>query len=618
MWYFPEKYQKPVIDFNKEAAKFVGELEDDFAKITLAKFLYRNLGITTHFLTGIDLYPDQLLTIKGMLQSNYTLCVWGRGVSKTWTAAVYCILQAVFEPKSSILIAGPTFRTARFIFNHIEKIVDQPEAKMLFACMGAKVRRNDEFRWNINGGEVVAIPLNGEKIRGFRANILLIDEFLLMPEDLVEKVLIPYLVVPKDLSRRKRIRAREDELVAKGIITEAQRTKFTNKNKLIALSSASYTCEYLYKKYSEYIAAIQSPEMPEHGGTYFVSQLSWEAVPQDRIDKSIIELASSNEANLATFKREYCAQFIDGSDSYFSMNKMIGCTIPDGQAPTMLLRGSKEKKYIMAIDPNFSNSPTADDFAMCVIELDEGNKLGGTVVHSYAEHGKDLKDHIKYFHYILTNFNIEMILIDYAGYQFIEAANESECFRNSKIDLKIFDFTSEKDGDDLVEELKKAKRGYNKQIGRIVFNQYFTTDFIRKGNEWLQGCIDYKKIWFGGSIKGNKTAFSAVENIDLDVSKIIDMSNFDQDETPLGYFIDRQEVLIKQTKYQCAAIEVKTSIRGTQSFDLPDIMKRDNTPSRMRRDSYTALMLACWCMKCYHDICQAPEQSYETFTPILV
>ena len=544
---------------------------------------------------------------------------WSNGFisHNTWTAAVYCILQAILEPKTSILVAGPTFRTARFIFNHIEKICNQPEAQLLAQAMGAKIRRNDEFRWNINGGEIVAIPLNGEKIRGFRANILVIDEFLLMAEEMVERVLIPYLVVPKDLTRRKRIREREDELIERGVITEKDRTKFENKAKLIALSSASYTCEYLYKKYDEYVKAIYSDTMPDEGAKYFVSQLGWDSIPVDRIDKSVIELAQSNEGNMATFQREYCAQFLDGSDSYFSMKKMMACTVPDGESPTLLLQGSKDKKYLLTIDPSFSNSPTSDDFSMKVTELDDEGKVGGTIVHLYDESGKDLKDHIRYFHYLLTHFNIEMIMIDNAGYQFIDAANESQLFVNDKINLKFFDFVSEKTGDEYLEQIKAARMSYNKQMGRIVFAQYFTTDFIRNANEWLQGCFDYKRLWFASGLKADPQAFEKAVSLNVDVKSLIG-TTLDKDESAIGYFIDNQSVLTQQTKYQCASIEVKTTIRGIQSFDLPQIMKRDNTPNRMRRDSYTTCMMSAWLMKCYNDIMTAPVQSFETFEPIFV
>ncbi len=608
MWYEPEKYKREIKDVNIELAALAGELDTKTAKITLAKFLRRNVGFTTELLTGIKLAPYQIITIKAMLDRNYGLCVWGRGVGKTFCAAVYCILQCIFEPDTNILIAGPTFRTARFIFNHIEKISERPEAKMLFECLGHKSKRGDEFRWNINGGSIVAIPLNGEKIRGFRANVLVIDEFLLMSEEMVEKVLMPYLVAPQDIGYRLKIREREDALIRRGKMKEEDRIVFENRAKMIALSSASYQVEYLYSKYSEYIQKIYDPKPSENGVTFFVSQLAWNAIPADMIEKSVIEVAQSNEANGPMFNREYGAQFIDGSESYFSMNKMIACTAKDGEEPSLLLRGGRDKKYILAIDPNFSNSPTADHFAMCVMELDD-NKQGGTIVHSYAKAGKDLKDHINYFYYLMTSFKIEMIIIDYAGYQFIEAANESELFRKIGMDLKIFDFSSEKDGADLEEELKKARNAYNRQIHRIVFTQYFTSDFIRKANEWLQGCIDYKKIWFGSSMKA-AGMFSKAMDAQVDYSLV--------DEEGLEEFLDTQNILIKQTKYQCAAIEVKTTAKGVQTFDLPQLMKRDTTVKRQRKDNYTALMLATWGMKCYHDIMNVPQEQFETFTPFFI
>ena len=619
MWFDPFEKEKLIIENpNEEFKKLIGELDDDIAKITLARFLYKNLGFTVELLTGVKLFPDQIINIKGMMQSNHSLCVWSRGLGKTSAAAIFAVLMCIFYPKTNILICGPTFRTARFIFNYIEKMTESKDGKMLLAALGInKSKRNDEFIWRINEGSIIAIPLNGEKIRGFRANILIIDEFALMSEDLVERVLIPYLIVPQDLKKRQQIRAMEDKLILKGIIKEEQRTKAVNTSKLIGLSSASYTCEYLFRKYQEYINQINNPTNTKDAGKYFVSQMSWDSIknPEDRMDKSIIELAQSNQANSASFQREYCAKFMDGSSGYFSMDKMLACSIPDGQEPTQLLRGHKDKKYLIAIDPNFSGSDTSDHFAMCVleIELNKDNKFIGTVVHQYACAGKDLKNHIAYFHYLLTNFNIEIIIIDNAGYQFIESANESEVFRNSNIDLKIFEFSSEKDGEEYVNQIKEAKKAYNRQMQKIVFTQVFNTDFICKSNEWLQGCIDYKRVWFSSPIKGCPDAFDKAIQVPINSNLIGD--ELDTGESAIGYFIDHQETLMKQLRYEASAIEVSVNAKGNQTFDLPAVIKRDRSPSRMRRDSYTALLLACWGMKCYGDILNTPVESFETFIP---
>ena len=128
MLYSPEKYEKPLININEELMKIKGDLNDKEAKITLAKFLRSNLGITTELISGIKLAPFQEVTLKGLFNRNFSMCVWGRGCGKSFIAAVYCFLQCIFEPNTKILIAGPTFRTARFIFENLEKFVDSKGA----------------------------------------------------------------------------------------------------------------------------------------------------------------------------------------------------------------------------------------------------------------------------------------------------------------------------------------------------------------------------------------------------------------------------------------------------------------------------------------------------------
>ena len=121
MIFCPDKYKKELFDINEELMSLKGELEDKEAKISLAKFLRGNLSFTTELISGIKLAPYQEATLKGMLNRNFSMCVWGRGCGKTFIASVFCFLQCIFEPGTKILIAGPTFRTARFIFNNLEK-----------------------------------------------------------------------------------------------------------------------------------------------------------------------------------------------------------------------------------------------------------------------------------------------------------------------------------------------------------------------------------------------------------------------------------------------------------------------------------------------------------------
>ena len=231
MIYCPKKYEFDSKNINEELIKLEGYLNNKEAKISLAKFLRYNLGFTTELISGIKLAPYQEATLKGLFNRNFSMCVWGRGCGKTFIAAVYCFLQCIFEPNTKILVAGPTFRTARFIFENLEKMVESKGAELLMQAFGAKSKRNDQFQWQINGGTVTAIPLSGEKIRGFRANILLLDEYLLLPEDIIKTVLMPFLVAPQDMAERIKIREQENELIKNGLLKEEDRIEFKNTSK---------------------------------------------------------------------------------------------------------------------------------------------------------------------------------------------------------------------------------------------------------------------------------------------------------------------------------------------------------------------------------------------------
>tara|TARA_R110000751_G_scaffold171517_4_gene277973 strand:- start:4290 stop:6143 length:1854 start_codon:yes stop_codon:yes gene_type:complete len=616
MWSSPEKYEREVDNVNDRLSRLEGFLDDKKAKITLAEFLRSNLYFTTYLLTGIKLAPYQEITLRALFNRNFSMCVWGRGCGKSFIASIYCFLQCIFEPNTKILIAGPTFRTARFIFNNIEKIVETKEAALLAQAFGAKTKRNDQYEWKINGGTITAIPLSGEKIRGFRANVLVLDEFLLLPEDIIKNVLMPFLVAPQDMTRRMQVKEIEDELIQQGAMEEKDRTKFANTSKMIALSSASYTFENLYKTYQEWVGKIETKENKQEA-KYFVSQLGYEALPEEMIDRTIIDEASEGGSSHYSFQREYCAQFTDGSDSYFSAKKMDLCTLKGDEEPCTLMVGRSSKRYVLGIDPNMSDSPSADYFAMAVMEIDDSSGRG-TLVHSYAGLGS-LNNHVKYLAYLVQAFNIVFICLDNAGSDtFLDSCNESQFFKDVRVNLKTIPLNADAEGLEYQKSLKQAKIKYNLENNQICFNQVFTTTFIRRANEHLQACIDYKKIWFASRTASNETFFNRTSSLRLPNPKKIIFTGDRKDWSMLD-FIEHQDDMIHQTKKQCSLVEHKATSRGSQNFDLPQHLKRSTSPNKARKDNYSALMLANWGLKLYNEITKLEvNNNKETFEPVML
>ena len=77
MWYGPQKYvSNDLYNVNQEMLKLEGYLEDREARISLAKFLRANLGLTVELISGIKLAPFQEVTLKGMMNRNFSMCVW--------------------------------------------------------------------------------------------------------------------------------------------------------------------------------------------------------------------------------------------------------------------------------------------------------------------------------------------------------------------------------------------------------------------------------------------------------------------------------------------------------------------------------------------------------------
>ena len=140
-------------------------------------------------------------------------------------------------------------------------------------------------------------------------------------------------------------------------------------------------------------------------------------------------------------------------------------------------------------------------------------------------------------------------------------------------------------------------------------------DFIRKGNEYLQACIDYKKVLFASRTCSNDKVFDNI--IGTTLPKDLIFTGDKADWTNLD-FIENQDDFIYQTKKQCALVEYTTTSRGMQNFDLPQHLKRGSSATRARKDNYSAFMLANWGVKCYNDIMkQTVENNTFTFTPVM-
>lgn len=609
-------------DVNKELLKLEGFLEEEDAKYHLHNFLRSNITFTTNLIAGVDLFPFQHLAIKSMLETDYFLGIWSRGMSKSFSTAIYAFLDAIFNQGVQIGILAATFRQSKMIFEKIEDIANKPQAQFLAQCITKKSKKNDQWTLEIGDSRIIALPLgDGSKLRGFRFHRIIIDEFLLMPEHIYNEVILPFLSVVQNPTEREKVRKLEDQLIASGKMKEEDRRQWPN-NKLIALSSASYKFEYLYKVYETFEDLILngprsgSPDVAKRVITHF----SYDVAPEALYDQNLIN-QSKQTMSQSQFDREFNAIFTDDSSGFFKTSTMAACTVVDGDSPCLEVAGDRGSEYLLAFDPSWAESESSDDFAIQVFKLNNNTKTG-TLVHSYAVPGLRMQDHINYFHYLLTSFNIVAIVGDYGGgVQFLQALNASEQFNKSN--LKIQEIHADFDNIEHYQDvLRQAKGEYDLNSKKICVLRKASSDWIRKANELLQGNLDHKRLWFGS--RPLEDNYHMQINKKIPINDLIFLPNQKEVLKSTGGakmidFVDHQYDMINYTKNQCALIQVTSTPQGTQTFGLPPSLRRQSGPNKTRKDSYSALVLGNWMIKIYYDMMNVEEVKVnETFTPILV
>jgi len=600
---------------NQQVMDLEGYLEDTQAKIWLYKFLKENVTFTTELLTGIELFPFQHMAVKAMMENDYFLGIWSRGMSKSFSTGIFALLDAMMNQGVHIGIISKSFRQSKMIFRKIEDISQDAKAELFKQCIGKVSKSNDEWSMQIGKSRITALPLgDGEKLRGFRFQRIIIDELLLMPEKVLNEVIMPFLAVVENPTERQKIKDAEDAMIEAGKMTEEERTEWPS-NKMIGLSSASYKFEYLYKMYQAYENMVFNPGA-KNEGRRCIMQFSYDCAPKALYDENLISQARGTMSQ-SQIDREFNAQFTDDSAGYFKISKMAECTIEDGESPAVEVAGEEGSEYILAFDPSWSESEASDDFAIQLIKLIPEEKKG-VIVHSYALPGTNLKKHMTYFKYLMDHFNVIMIVGDYnGGVQFINSCNESDLFKRDKLEIGVFDAGLD-NPHDYIKDLKEARRSYNVSNKTICYLRKPTSVWIRNGNEMLQTAFDRKKLYFAATAMDDNYSIQKAKKIPIKELKFSKYEDEKNNGAKMIEFIEHQKDMIDLTKAECALIQVTSSAGGTQSFDLPSNLKRQKGVDRPRKDSYSALVLGNWGMNIYYDMINIPEESHSGFTPMFI
>lgn len=575
------------------------------------------LGFTAKTLLGWDLLPIQIVVLEEMWKRRFPMIIINRGGAKTTMLALYATLRCALYNGIKIVGVGASFRQSKLIFEKMEDIWNSSDILRSICDNNSGPRReNDRCTMKINDSRAIFCPIGtGEKIRGLRAQIILTDEMASVPPDIYETVITgfaavtgnPFLSV-KESSRRK---AMQDL----GIWTEDMEDRFSTKegNQAIITGTAYYSFNHFYQYWSRYKKIIESKgdknklsqllggEVPPNFNwrDYSIVRIPFELMPENFMDEQIIARSKAT-VHSSIFLMEFSSCFPLDSDGFFKRSLIESCVTSDlkpielGKSGRVIfeasLRGNPTKKYVYGVDP----ASEQDNFSIVILELNEDHTrivncwttnrqnfkkrlaLGATDEHDFYKFvARKIRD-------LMTVFPCERIAMDSqgGGVAVSEALQDpANLKQGEKPIFPTIDPDKEKDTDD--------KSGLH-ILDLCNFAKY---EWVRDANHGLRKDLEDKALLFP---RFDSISLGLAAERDADIRDGIKKTRGDK----VLDFVDSLEdciMEIEELKNEMATITVSvvgTGVSVRERWDVPEVKLPGNKKGRMRKDRYSALLMA--------------------------
>lgn len=577
-----------------------------------------NFGFACQFLFNKTLAPLQTLTLQCLWTHTFPMLIGSRGFGKTFSLALYCLLVALFKPGSKIVITGTSFRQAKIVFSYIEDIYrNSPILKDILSVdkNNRPMHDTDMYSFRIGESVIIAIPTgDGSKIRGLRANCLVVEEFNTIDIGIFEEVIQGFgsvsLSPVENIIQFGRLEAFRE--LGK-ITTEEleQEAASMSSNQQILSGTCGFTFQNFYKYWKKYHDIILSKgetkkledifngQIPP--GTnwkdYAIVRFPFTLLPRKFMDEKVIGKAKAT-ANSSIYLAEYEACFPQDSDGFFRRSLIESCVCRNTNPPiskpscgvlefNVSLRGERDKKYVIACDP----AAAKDNLAIKILEIHPDHrriKYGWTT--DLKRHKQKLKyglvkDH-DYYRYCARKirdlkkvFPCDHIVLDAqgGGQAIKEILGDPSCLEPGEHPIyPIIEDNVDKDTDNLPGE-------------HILYMiEFANADWVYNANHNLKKDMETCELVF--PLKDSLAYGLARE--DDKIHKRIIISEDEPEKEGLSDTLEDVLLEIEELKNELTIIEHSQTPSGRDKWDTPQIKSVGMRKGHLRKDRYSALLMA--------------------------
>lgn len=567
-----------------------------------------NFHFTCKHILNKDILPYQNVVLRELWRRPFPLLLGSRGAAKTFMLAVYCVLRALINQGCNIAITGAAFRQAKIVFEYIEQLWSS--APVLRDLVGNDRRagsHHDSDRWWFGIGEstIFAIPIGtGDKIRGYRANYLISDEFSAQNPDIYENVIAGFSFVSSNPIEKVKEAAQIQLLKNMKMWTPEQDERLAQNykgNQSILAGTTNYRWNHFYRYFMRYKGIVESkgdknklaevlgeePDDRFDWRDYSVIRLPLELIPQGFMEEKQV-VRSKHTAHTSIHLMEFHAIWPNDSDGFFRRLLIESCVCGPGKITKAdglvefkaTVNGNPMCQYVYGIDP----AAESDKFAIVILEL---HKDHSRVVYSWTTDKEDHRAKLKkgaakeseFYGYVarkirtlMQTFPCTHIAMDAmgGGGAVMEALRQKETLREGEQPILLI--TPEHPLSDKKERECDGEEGLH-----IVELVYFA-----------------KAEWTGGANHGMKKDFEE-KSLLFPYFDPLEVSFASEADLLAGREYDRLEdcvLEIEELKDELASIVQTQTPTGREHWDTPEIKLSGSKKGRLRKDRYSALLMA--------------------------
>ena len=587
--------------------------EEQYQDILRAIRNVDNLYFTAKYILNLELAIFQLSSLQILFRYPFPMLIASRGLSKSWMLAVFLLTKSLLLQGHKSVIVGAAFRQSKIIFEYMETIWNNaPVLQDICGAGSGPKRATDMWTFKIGHSIVNALPLgNGDKIRGQRGNTTIVDEFQSVPEMIYEVVVGGFSSVSSSPAQNVKRYAQmkylqdqgvdvneEDNLVAGGIYRG---------NQSVIAGTGDWGFKHFAKYWKRYKGIIESQGDKEKLRQIFKGKLdpdfNWKdyaiiRIPIELAPPGFMEekhvLRQQATVHSTIFNQEYGATFPEDSDNFYRMSIIQACVtdnpieLPSGRVQfRAALTGERGKKYIYGVDP----ASESDNFAIVILELNEdhtrvvfcwttdrqrhmdmvkNHSTKETAFYSYA--ARKIRD-------LMRVFPCDYISLDSqgGGIGVMEALHDNNALNPGELPIwTIMHKLGKDDNPILFPGSKDWGHDDNAGLHMLEMVSMSNSAYVADANHEMRRHLENKILLF--------PFFDPIL-----------LAEAHEEDEKSGRERDTLEdcvMEIEELKRELTTIQHSTSQNGRDKWDTPEILESNNKKSHLRKDRYSALLMA--------------------------